>query len=144
MNDAMLELLYRSFDADLTPKEQALLDEALAASEDLRTERLRILAMRQDVSRSGVDTFKPFLATRVMARIAESAEREATSERFLGALSHAFRRVVLAGAIVIAGFIIYNITVSDEISLTTVLGVPEISIEEVFEPPTSPILEDLS
>jgi len=144
MNDVMLELLYRSFDGSLTPKEQALLDEALAASEDLRAEERRIQAVRTRISRGATDTFKPFFATRVMARIAEAAEREATAENFFGALSHAFRRVALAGAMIIAGFIIYNIAATDEISFTTVLGVPEISIDEVFEPPTNPILEDLS
>jgi anti-sigma factor RsiW len=144
MNDAMLGLLHRSFDGGLTPKEQALLDEALAASEDLRIEHRRIQAIRARISRGATDTFKPFFTTRVMARIAKAAEQDATAERFFGALSYAFRRVALAGVLIIAGFIIYNIAATDEISFTTVLGAPEISIDEVFEPPTNPILEDLS
>jgi anti-sigma factor RsiW len=144
MNDKMLELLYRSLDGVLTPDEQASLNEALAASEELRAEKRRLHAMRQAVAQSAADTFRPFFAARVMQRIARSAEPKQASESFFRGLVYTFRRVALAGAMIIAAFIIYNITASDEISFTTVLGAPEISIEEVFEPPLNSILEDLS
>jgi anti-sigma factor RsiW len=144
MNDKILELLYRSFDADLTHEEQMALDEALAASEQLRAEKRRIEAMRQSISSSAVDTFKPFFATRVMQQVAESAEPREVSEGLFRGLVYAFRRVALAGAMIIAAFIIYNVAASDQVSFTTVLGAPEISIEEVFEPPLNSLLEDLS
>lgn len=144
MNKTILELLYRSLDGELTPDEQASLNEALAASEELRAEKRRLHAIRQAVAQGAVDTFKPFFAARVMQRIAQAAEPRQASESFFGGLIYTFRRVALAGAMIIAAFIIYNITASDQISFTTVLGAPEISIEEVFELPLNSILEDLS
>jgi hypothetical protein len=143
MNERILDLLYRSFDEELTPQEAKDLREALAASETLRGEKRRIEAMRKMVATSGQDTFKPFFAERVMRRVVEV--REGRNGATLGEwLARVFPRVALAGAAVAAGLVIFNLVKADGISLAAAFGISEVPIEEILELPVESILEGLS
>ena len=58
MKKTLLELLYRSFDTQLSAQENDKLEEALAKSEELRRERERIRNLRAEISQHGKASFK--------------------------------------------------------------------------------------
>jgi anti-sigma factor RsiW len=144
MNERILELLYRSFDGELTAGEGRELREALAVSEALRHEKDRIEAMRKMVSASGRGTFKPFFAERVMRRVAGLREGSNGIWTLQEWLSRIFRRVAIAGAAVAAALVILNLVQADGVSLAAAFGISEVPIEEILELPVESILEDLS
>lgn len=133
MDQKVLDLLYRSFDGKLTPEEQRGLDKALAASKQLREEKEKITASRKIISGTAATSFEPFFAERVMQRI--QAEREAVSEvgeDFFGSLMWSFRRIALAGAIAVLLLLANNIIQGGEISLNSLLAMPQLTIEDTL------------
>lgn len=131
MDQKVLELLYRSFDAQLTPAEQQQLDEALARSQPLREEKEKIAAMRQAVAGSAVQSFEPFFAERVMQRIqGRGKSMAAAGEEFMSSLVWSFRRIALAGVIALLLLLAGNIIQKGDISLNSVLAMPQLTIED--------------
>jgi len=139
----ILELLYRSFDQDLSPEESDELRRALDGSEELRREKRKIELMRRVLSDSTCDSFGPFFVQRLMARIEASHVTE-PGDAFSQALVRTFRWVALAAGLFIGVSMIRNVLITDKVSLTSLIGVPEITVEEVLEPPVETILEELT
>lgn len=131
MDQKVLELLYRSFDGQLTPAEQERLDEALRHSQPLREEKEKIAAMRQAVSGSAAQSFQPFFAERVVQRIqAERKPQAESGEDFFGSLAWSFRRIALAGTIAVLLLLAGSVIQRGEISLNSVLAMPQLTIED--------------
>ena len=86
-----LKLIYRSFDDDLTEKEQEQLTEALEKSEMLQQIKEETSALRQDVSNSAAQSFEPFFAERVMNRIDSVNKEEYAPDIFYRSLWAVFR-----------------------------------------------------
>ena len=128
MDHKLLDLLYRSFDDQLTPEEQSQLEDALANSTTLQKEKERIAAMRKTVSESAVESFEPFFAERVMRQI-----HTEKGEDFFASLLWAFRRIALAGAIAAILLLANNLSRGDDISLDSVLLMPQLTLEETWE-----------
>lgn len=144
MNERILEILYRSFDGELTADEQRELRDALAASEELRREKSQIEKMRQMGSASRQDAFRPFFTERVMRRVAGLREGSNGMWTLQDWLSRVFRRVAVAGAAVAVGLVVLNLVQAEQVSLTAAFGVSDAPIEEMLELPVESILEDLS
>jgi len=155
IDERILELLYRSFDDDLSGAELAELEAALAVSEDLRKEKEEIASMRKTVSASGAKGFGYMFAERVMKRIeaerAGSAEPAGTSVEvkegaptLFESLLRAFRPVAIAGVAAVLALMVYNIVDNRDLSFSAALGVPEITLEEELESPLASVLEELS
>jgi hypothetical protein len=173
IDERMLELLYRSFDDDLSASEKAELDAALAESEDLRRENAKIAGMRKAIASSGAEGFGYMFAERVMRRIeaeragaferAGSAERAGSTERagsvelagrpaaeketapsLFESLLRAFRPVAMAGAVAVLALMVYNIVDSRDVSLSAALGLQETTLEEALDSPLASVLEELS
>jgi len=167
IDERILELLYRSFDDDLSGAELAELETALAASEDLRKQKEEIASMRKTVSESGAEGFGYMFTERVMRRI--EAERAGAMERagatksaasakvtgrpdavkeaapsLFDSLSRAFRPVAMAGAVAVLALMVYNIVDNREVSFSAALGVPETTLEETLDSPLASVLEELS
>ncbi|MDZ7261789.1 MAG: hypothetical protein ONB05_06765 [candidate division KSB1 bacterium] len=134
MNKKILDLLYRSFDSKLTKEEQQKLEKALAQSKELQEERARITKMRDVLSSSPAPAFKPFFVERVMRRIWLLAEKEKRQEIFFESLLYLFRRVALAGLLVLLALLSFNWIKSEQVSLSSALALPEITMEEIFVP----------
>jgi hypothetical protein len=142
MNKKILKLLYRSFDSQLTRQEQQQLDEALANSRALREERERIISLRNDISSLTVNSFKPFFAERVMQQINRLHNTEQSLYPFFESLWYLFRRVVIAGAVVVIILISHNLWVSHDITLASALGASQPTVEELLKTPFDLILEE--
>jgi hypothetical protein len=99
MNDRMRRLLYRSFDTSLTRRERATLDEALRTDPELRTERDSITSLRTAAPAVAAQSFGPFFAERVMARVAAEAADESAGYASLFAV---FRPIALGAGILTA------------------------------------------
>jgi anti-sigma factor RsiW len=143
MNKKVIDLLYRSFDGTLTPREKEELNEALAKSQELREEKERITAMRSAISDSAAISFRPFFAERVMSRIASLGEAKNGAQKFFESLQFAFRRVAVVGATAILILLAYNLVKSGHISIAGAFGMPQESLEEILESPFDSTLEEL-
>lgn len=143
MKKDLLALLYRSLDEDLPPSDRKALEEALAASEELRRERERLLAVRAAVSRNTADSFKPFFAERVMRRLAETRQGAKAAQFWQGWVP-VFRRVALAGVVAAIALAVANFMQTDGVSVKAAMGLPDVSLEQLTESPVESILEELS
>ncbi len=125
-----LDLLYRSFDHELSGKEQKILQDALAASSELAAEKARIEAVRNMVAQAPGQKFKPFFSARVMRGIAEMENR---GEDFLANLVASFRLIFVAGAAAVVMLVAANAFSGKSLSLDSLLGLPQASLEETWE-----------
>lgn len=138
MNRKILDLLYRSFDQQLEPKEQQRLDETLAQSAELRAEQERITRMRVMISDSSVPSFHPFFAEKVMRRIRGA---ETAMETFWDSLISVFRPIAIAATILFIVLLTYNLFKSDHKSLASALAEPEIKLEHSLDPALALVME---
>jgi len=130
-----LKLLYRSFDTDLSEKEQQRLDEALAQSKDIREERKLILSRRQAVADSTVRTFRPYFADRVMSQVAAVGDKKDTQESFYDALMYGFKRLAVVGTLVMIGLIFFNVIKGHVIPVDEVFFASDLVMEEILNLP---------
>ena len=112
------EILLKSFDEELTPQEQKLLDEALQNSEALRQEKLEFEQMRKMLG-SQESSFKSGFADRVMERLEEEpATPSKTVEMF-----SIFKRVAIVGIAAIIALLITIYYIDGSLTLDAVLGI---------------------
>ena len=139
MNEKMLQLLYESFDRKLASAEEQELNNALAASAELRQEQQRISALRQHLAEVNVQNFKPFFATRVMSRITALREKDL----FYQDLFYVFRRIAAVTVLLLIFLVGYNLIRHGEVSMSAALALnnSEIALAEFYEPDYSGILE---
>jgi hypothetical protein len=142
MNKKTLKLLYRSFDSQLTKQDQQQLDEALTNSQALREEMKRIVSLRNDISSNIADSFKPFFAERVTQRISALDNTEQSSYVFFESLWYLFRRVAIAGTVIVLILISHNLWVSRDITLVSAFGISQPTAEELLKTPFDLILEE--
>lgn len=128
----VLKLLYRSFDTDLSEREQQRLDEALEQSKDLREERELILSRRQVVADSAVKSFRPYFADRVMSQIAAIGDKKDTQESFYDALLFVFRRLAVVGTLVMIGLIFFNVIKGHVIPVDEIFFASDMALEEIL------------
>lgn len=143
MNKKVIDLLYRSFDGTLTPGERKELDEALSRSKELRNEKDRIVALRNEISASAAKSFRPFFAERVMHTITSAAKAKNGLEKFFESLKLAFRRVAVVSTMAILLLLVYNFVKSGDISITGAFGMSQETLVEVLESPFDATMEDL-
>jgi hypothetical protein len=141
MDKKLKVLLYRSFDSDLSPQDKRLLEEALSQSEEFRKEREMIISLRKKLQQGKVTSFKPFFADRVMAKIRYS-KRLDEKEQFFESLFVIFRPITIAAAILIIIIAGYNITSTGKFSFEGALGIPDVTVNEVYDPTLALLTEE--
>jgi hypothetical protein len=135
MNKKILKLLYRSFDDDLSKREQRQLEKGLENSTELRKEKERIAAERQAISTGAAQSFKPGFVGRVMRRIQAMAEEKNTLEAFYGILKAVFRRLAVAAAVIMIVLITINLIIGESLSAERAFYTSELTFEEVLQLP---------
>lgn len=133
MNKMLTDLLYRSFDDELSKDEQNLLDTALKDSPELSWEKQRILHTRKLLADQHGQKFSPQFADNVMRRIrtAKDVSRGQIDE-FFTALVLSFRRIAIAGTAGAALILAANFITGGDISLDTALALEQITIEDAL------------
>ncbi|MGH1365580.1 MAG: hypothetical protein ACRBF0_18605 [Calditrichia bacterium] len=128
MKDKRRELLYRSFNEDLTQRDADELNEALEQSEELRNEQRDFLETREQLQNALPSTFAPGFANRVVQRLQN--ERSAEDELFSGLLT-SFRRAALIAGLTMIGLLSYT-ALDGELSLYSLLGLQDASYEQLI------------
>lgn len=125
--DVKLEkLLYRSFDEPLSDGDRKKLQTALAENNALKQEVKRIERMRSLLTDTAGAQFDPLFADRVLFRLREK------EDDFLTVLLWSFRRIALVGAATIALLMVNNIITGGDLSVDSVLGLPQLTLEETL------------
>jgi hypothetical protein len=131
MMEKYLDLLYRSFDAPLSPKEQEELNGALETYEQLRREKEKVSEMRRAIAESSVRQFRPYFINRVMAGInGLKTMEDIWFESFLSV----FRPVAVTAIMLLIVILTYNFNTNETISVNAVLSTPAVTIEDAFDP----------
>jgi len=131
MKNEQLNLLYRSFDEELKPEEQAQLSKILSESASLRAEKKRVQEMRDIISGSAVESFKPFFAKRVMQRIQVTAETRFNLINSFGDLMKIFRPILMTASTTIVIIVAFSVWTSGSFSIESVLGIPGFTIDNI-------------
>jgi anti-sigma factor RsiW len=113
MDKRILKLLYRSLDAPLKKKQEERLRRALAESTELRRRQAEITALRGALADGSPRSFRPGFADRALERIRSARESPDRLEALARAYAVAFRRIVIAGLIVLAVLVSYNLASGD-------------------------------
>lgn len=129
------ELLYKSFDSPgLSGREQALLNEALESSPELRKLRDEILSIRSSVKETRQSDFSPYFESRLLSKINRRAENIRGS--LAESLSVSFRRVALSAAIVLLVLVTYNLNAGNDGIISYLFGITSETVEYAFDPAT--------
>jgi len=141
MDKKLKDLLYRSFDADLDPQEKRLLEDALSRSDEFRREKEMITSLRENLREGKASSFKPFFAERVMERIRSSKQVDEDAQ-FFNSLFVLFRPITIAAVVLIIIIAGYNMTSTDRFSIEGALGIPEVTVDDVYDPAFSLLAEE--
>jgi len=134
MNEHIRELLYRSFDTELSEDEQALLDRALSGSPELRAERDQVGSMREAVNRTAAESFPLGFAGRVLQRLPSGEPRRSNAEQIMLSMRRMFRWVAAVGVPACVILLIWN--------LRTGTAQRTDSAEDLWETPVEMMLEN--
>jgi len=94
VHEEMYELLLRSFDQDLSPGDQEVLDKAIIRFPELEKEKKRLQQLRAKMI-TGKYAFKSGFASRVMKRVSDEQEPLILTPSFNRSLSSAFLRIAM-------------------------------------------------
>ncbi len=116
--DQLKELLYRSFDEQLNPKEQKKLEAGLASSKELAEEKEAISRMRSQLSNTDFKFVDGF-ADSVMEKLGNDKDKQ------ISTLYSLFKKVALSGVAAIIIFLITIYFVDGSVNLETIQGIAE-------------------
>ncbi|MFC2161012.1 hypothetical protein ACFLRX_05100 [Acidobacteriota bacterium] len=131
----ILNLLYRSFDTDLSKKKKLRLEKALNESKDLKDEKELIHSRRQAIADSAEKTFRPYFSDRVMAQIAAIEDQKEPLESFYDALFYGFKRLAVVGALIMIVLLFFNVFQGHIISVEEIFFTSDLVMEEILNLP---------
>ena len=91
MMNIIRSLFYRSFETELNPVENRILDNALQSSKDLRMEQRKILKLRETISAIKLESFDAGFPGRLMSAIESISLKETVAATLFYSLSSFFR-----------------------------------------------------
>lgn len=131
MKDNFKELLVRSFDQELTAEENQALSEALKSSPELREYQHEHILLRSKISEQQTASFGPSFSNSVMQGIGKIDE--SGSDILFESIYNIFRPVAIAASILIISLSSYHLLENNDISLSALLNVPDVTLEETVE-----------
>jgi hypothetical protein len=141
MDKKLKDLLYRSLDSKLNSDEKQTLEQALSQSEELRQEKEMITSLREDIGRSKATSFNARFADRVMNEI-NLLNQVSENDQFFESLFVFFRPIAIAAIVLIIAIAGYNINSTGRFSLEGALGIPEVTVDDVYVPTLAMVLEE--
>ena len=131
MKKKWLDLLRRSFDDHLSRPDQETLERILAESAELRSEKRRLTDLRNLITSSSAESFRPFFIERIMDAVAGRGLARTPVNGWQSALGEVFRPVAIAATLTIVGLLILGLSTTGNLSLEGLLGIPEYSLENI-------------
>lgn len=120
MNATEIEALYlKSLDGTLTESESRQLKEALQANEAVAKDLAQYDAIRESILRKSPETFGPYFAQKLIAKIQNSRVEIDQQIAFF------FKRFQLAAIGIFVALLTINIIFSEEVNLPSVLGIQD-------------------
>lgn len=128
------DLLYRSFDEDLSTKKKIQLENSLKKSEALRMEKNQIQHMRETLAGFEELSFSPFFVKRVVSRLKTSRPKNGLESLYLS-MKSIFRPIAVAGTVLLLALLLYNIRLGDSLNSDEVLYASNATIQEILDIP---------
>ena len=141
MDKYMIDLVYRSFDGKLSEEEQIRLDDGLAASAELKNIHNQVTQMRDRIKSLPEPSLSPRFADLVMQKIV-SAGLPDSPELFFDSIFRLFKPLAMGAFLLIIFIAIFNMASTGDFSVEAALAVPDISLEDTFDPVISLIAEN--
>ena len=132
MNTKIYKLLIKSYDVQLSRKDQNQLQHRLNESDSLKNAKSQIEQIRHILNEGGNENFKPYFADRVIAKIREL--RENSRMEFFESLKWAFRPLAISAVILILGLLSFYAIDTHESFLSGIEPFPEPSLEQAMDP----------
>lgn len=120
------ELFLRSLDTEVSGEERIQLKNVLDQSLELKNKSQQLLQVRELLARKEADSFGPFFAERIAYRVSQ-LKREIDYQIFFF-----FKRYQLLAAGIVIALLALNILLSDQLSIKSILGFEDPTIEEVI------------
>ena len=132
MNTKIYKLLIKSYDVQLSRKDQNQLQHMLDDSDPLKKAKSQIEQVRHLLNEGGNENFKPYFADRVIAKIRELRENSRTE--FFESLKWAFRPLVISAVLLILGLMSFYAIDTHESFLSGIKPYSEPSLEQGMDP----------
>ena len=133
MDEKILELLYRSFDSELSQDEQNKLKQALEKSEELKSHKEEMLKMRKSLKPNNPHGFGYMFADKVMQKI-KNLEEKSTDELFFDSIISVFRPIAIAATFLLILLISYNVISKNGNLFNGTQQSQDITLAEAFDP----------
>lgn len=133
MDEKILELLYRSFDSNLNPNEQKILEKALEKSEELKAHKKEMLKMRSSLKSDNPQKFGYMFADKVMQKI-NNLEEKSTDELFFDSIISVFKPIAIAATFLLVFLVSYNVFSENGNLFNGSQELQNITLAEVFDP----------
>jgi anti-sigma factor RsiW len=135
MDKRILKLLYRSLDAPLSKREQGRLERALAESPVLRRHKDELAAMRQALADGAARSFRAGFADRTLNRLRSGPAREDRLAQLVRAYAAAFKPVAIAGLVILAVLISYNLANKDLMPQDAIFYASDLEVGQLLRLP---------
>jgi hypothetical protein len=133
MNKKIKQLLYRSFDQELTPEERSMLNKTLSNSEALRIEKNKIENMRAQIANISDFHFQPSFVDKVMNRVREEKVNTTNGiEDFFESFLWSFKRYAIGSILIVCLLFLINVLNAGSVTLESALAIPQINIEKTL------------
>ena len=123
------DLLLRSFDFKLTSEEQRLLKEGLNRYPRLNSDMKKVISIRTALQRKEKTGYKPGFSDRVLDRLRNI---QTDNDLYFTYLIRFFRQIALVGSVLIMLFAVNNLIRGQDVSLDSLLALPQISLENTL------------
>ena len=133
MDEKILELLYRSFDSNLNPDEQKILEYALANSKELKSRKEEMLKMRNSLRSDNLQKFGYLFADKVMQKII-NLEEKSKDELFFDSIISIFKPIAIAATFLLVFLVSYNIISENGNLFNGNQQSIDITLAEAFDP----------
>ena len=140
MKPRIIKLLYRSFDEDLSKREQIQLNEALSKSKELQEKKSILQKVRETLSGLEKPAIEPLFKNRVMEKI-YTLQTEREQVLFYDSLVYVFRRVAFAVTMVLVILFFYTYFSTGSFDPVGIVNGSDVSFEELIDSDTNLALE---
>jgi hypothetical protein len=140
MKRRTLKLLYRSFDKNLSKREQNQLNEALSKSKELQEKRSILQNVRNTLSGIEKPAIEPLFRDRVMQKI-YTMQPEREQVLFYDSLVFIFRRVAFAVTMVLVLILFYTYFSTGSFDPVGIVNGSDINFEQMIDSDTNLALE---